>query len=150
MRLVMTSKLGQLPSTLSIPPLHSQLLLDLHGFQLLDGKIDHEFNNAFKEILELYHNRSIRPNSTSKEVHQLISTMMKEAQEITKIQPILTHSITIWTVINWILWVCGIIGIICLIVWIRRRPRIVRELTTVPHYIAGPPPTSDVDARLEM
>lgn len=141
MRLVMTSNIGQLPSTLSIPPLHSHALLELHGTQIINDKINLEFNSAFKEILEIFHNQTIHPKSSSKQVHSMISQMLKEASQITKIQPTISHSISLWTIINWILWICGIVGIVCLIIWIRKRPPAVTTIEQIPMYISAQPPT---------
>ena len=130
MRLLMTSDLGKLPGRLSIPPIHGHSLLNLHGAQILDEKLDKEFHSSFQDILELYHDRSIEPNASAAEVGKLMLKIMKEAQDITKIQPSF-HTSSWYGWLNgffWCLLFCVIIAVVC---WVRGRPQETQTVTVV-------------------
>ena len=134
MRLLMTSDIGKLPNRLNIPPIHGHSLLSLHGAQILDEKLEKEFHSSFQEILELYHDRTIAPNASAIEVCKLMLKIMKEAQDITKIQPSF-HTSSWYGWFNGFFWCLLFCVIIAVIAWIRGRPREVvkvveRELRT--------------------
>jgi hypothetical protein len=120
MRLLLTSDLGRLPSRLPLPPLHNHVLLDLHGTQLMEEKIDLEMSAMFQDILEDYHNTTISSNTSSREVRKLMKQMWKESQEITKIQPSF-HQSSWFGWFTTAFWILAVIGFITLVVWVRRR-----------------------------
>jgi hypothetical protein len=135
MRLLMTSDLGQMPSRLNVPPLHGHALLDLHGSQIIEDKIDTELTNVFQQILQEYHNNSLTQNATSKEVHKLMTKMIKENQDISKIQPSFHHQ-TWFGWLSIVFWIFCFIGIVTVFFWVKRQAHIQGKPEPVARYSA--------------
>lgn len=120
MRLLMTTKLGRLPSRLNLPTLHTHQLLELHGTQILDDKFDQELNRAVKEMLESRHDMTFSINSSSKEVKKIVFEMQREINKISQIQPVIRNDIISGST----LFIC--MGVLIIVVlWVKRRVRIV-------------------------
>jgi hypothetical protein len=116
-RLLMTKDMGKITNRLVIPTLHTHQLLDMHGTQLVDEKMDKELDTVFKDMVEQYHRKAFTLNTTSHEVKELVKTMLKETHEAEQIQPEYHYHAITWSTV---LMIAGVVaGIVW---WIRRRP----------------------------
>jgi hypothetical protein len=117
MRLLFTTKLGRLPSRLSLPTLHSHQLLDLHGAQILDAKMTKALNAAMKDLILSNHKKALYVNATSQDVHHFVSVITKETKDVSKIQPTFNHYHSIsW---GWLIFLT-LVGLV-IIMWIRKK-----------------------------
>jgi len=126
-RLLMTQDIGKITNKMVIPTLHTHQLLNMHGTQLIDDKLDDELNTVFKDMVESYHRKSLTLNSTSAEVKELIKTMLKETHEAEEIQPNITYHTVTWSTLIILSIVFGV-----LIWWVRAKPlRVHKTLTHI-------------------
>jgi len=132
MRLLLTAKLGRLPSRLNLPTLHTHQLLSLHGAQILDDKLTKEFNKAIKNLVLFNRKKSLFVNASSQEVQQEVSKMTFAADEISKIQPTFHYH-----AINWSLTLALGVGIGVFIWWTCKRFKVPVKTTDVATYIVA-------------
>jgi len=123
MRLLMSTKMGRLPSRLNLPPLHTHQLLSLHGAKILEDKMDQELNKAIKELLESRHDLTLTANSSQKEVQRVMFTMQRELNKIGLIQPEIHYHYISWG--SAIFCIFLFIGGICMVYWVKARVRVV-------------------------
>ena len=145
MRLLLTTKLGRLPTRLSLPTLHTHQLLNLHGAQILDDKLTKELNVAIKNLVLFNHKKSLLVNASSQEVQQAVSKMTFATDEIAKIQPTFHYHGISWGLIVF-LFVVGT----CVMLWIVRKFRTPLRTTDVATYIVAPDGTRTNPARVDI
>jgi len=117
-RMLMTEDMGQIATKIVTPSIHSHQLLELHGLQLINEKLDDEINHVFKDMIEYHHNKALTVNATAQEVRKLMKQMLEQAHEAEQIQPIMHYHAITWSTLVLI----GI-GLGILVWWVRRRPR---------------------------
>ena len=137
MRLQMTTEMGKLPSRLNLPPLHTHQLLNLHGAQILNDKLDKELGKAVKDLVEYHHGAKLAINASAKDVEKMVSSMTQGIGDLAKMQPEFHYHFISWSLA--ILCLAIAIGIGC---WVkcRRSTPFVRDIQLVP--MAGPPPAN--------
>ena len=116
-RMLMTEDLGRLTTKIMTPSIHTHQLLELHGLQLINEKLDDEINHVFKDMIEYHHNRVLDMNATAEEVKRLMKQMLEKAHEVEELQPTMHYHAITWSTLV-------IIGIIiaAIIYCIRRKP----------------------------
>ena len=122
-RLIVTTDIGFSNGRLVLPHLDVHAILNLHGKTLFDDKIQKEFTNAFKSILELKSSAVLNNNLTSQEVHKIIQQLLGETQAFENIQPHMTYHYINWSTLIFLFIVLSLLAL-----WFYKRPRIIQEL----------------------
>jgi hypothetical protein len=141
-RLLMSEDLGKVTNKMVVPNLHTHQLLDLHGAQLIEEKLDEELNNIFKDMLEEHHKRALTINTTSHDVKQLMKAMMKETHDAEMMKPNYNYHAITWSTLAFI----GV-GVAAVVYWVWKvwkRPPVIERSETVreiaPQYIVSSEP----------
>jgi hypothetical protein len=114
-RLLMAQDLGKIRNRMAIPAMQTHQLLNMHGAQLLEEKLDDELNDVFKDMLETHHKKTLAMNATSKEIKKLLKEMMTVTHDAEKMQlPFHYHAIT-WTTLAFVT-----VAIAAIVYWVWR------------------------------
>jgi hypothetical protein len=124
-RLLMTEDLGRITNKIITPSIHTHQLLELHGLQLIEDKVDEEINGIFKDMIEYHHKKALTINSTTHEIKELLKQMMDKAHEVEQMKPVIEYHAISWSTIV----IIGIV-VIGIIIWIRRRPQRTPRMVT--------------------